>query len=900
MRTAERDPATAFPDRTRAEARLDIATVCLSGTLEDKLAAAAAAGFHGVEIFENDLVVSPWSPRRIRRQCADLGLRIDLYQPFRDFEAVAPEVLRANLRRAEQKFDVMEQLGVDTMLVCSSVSPDAVDDDDLAAEQLAALAARAADHGLRIAYEALGWGRFVNTYEHSWRIVRRAAHPALGLCLDSFHVLSRGSDLAAIRTVPGSKIFFLQLADAPRTHMDVSWCSGHYRLFPGQGCFDLAGFVGTVLATGYDGPMSLEVVNDVFRQADPGPAAVDAMRSLVALQETVTPNGCGLPPAPPLAGHAFTELAVDDVSGPAVTNTLRALGFDHVGQHRSKPVQLWQQGTARVLLNSARHGAVPGSAAITAVAVESADPPVSAQRADRLLAPLLPRTRQADEADLSSVSAPDGTAVFFCRTNDDAGWLADFTPTGTPAGSVPPGHLTGTDHISLTEPFDDFDRAALFYRAVLGMRPEPDTEFAAPFGLIRTQAVTDPDHHVRIALNAALLRRGEWAPAVSEPQHVAFTTGDVIAAAKAMRARGAPLLDIPGNYYDDLEVRLAPAPELLAAMRTYSVLYDRDDQGEFLHFYTEILGSRVFFEVVQRVDGYDGYGAVNSPVRMAAHRQRRLSKATTTHDYSVANLTALGLAPPVLVDTAADAGYRYVGLRLTRVTPDEPHFPLLSDPGLMRETKSRLADSGVEVLDVELIRLGPDDDPYTYLPILEAGAELGARHVITQLPDPDRGRKTERFATLCDLAKPLGLTIDLEFLPWTDTRDLTDAVHVLRAVARPNAAILVDLLHFARSGSSLADLRKLPRRWFNFAHVCDAPAEIPATDEGLIHTARFDRLFPGQGGIDVRGILAALPAGIPYALEIPRATLAAQVGEKDYVRLAIAAARRHLDTPAAG
>jgi 4-hydroxyphenylpyruvate dioxygenase len=598
--------------------RLGIATVCLSGTLEDKLAAAAAAGFHGVEIFENDLVASPWSPSRIREHCAGLGLGIDLYQPFRDFEAVPPEALRANLRRADRKFDVMEQLGVDTMLVCSSVSPDTVDDDDLAAEQLSALAARAADRGMRIAYEALAWGKFVSTYDHSWRIVRRASHPALGLCLDSFHVLSRGSDLAGIRVIPGAKIFFLQLADAPRMHMDVLQWSRHHRLFPGQGSFDLPGFVGAVLSTGYDGPLSLEVFNDVFRQADPGPAAVDAMRSLIVLRDSLKTE---LPPAPHLRGHAFTEIGVDEISGPDVTNALQALGFAHVGQHRSKPVQLWQQGEARILVNSVSGGVRPETAAITALAVESTDPQASAQRAERLLAPALPRTHQADEADLSSVAAPEGTAVFFCRTKED-GWPADFTTIGT----VLTGHLTAIDHVSLTEPFDDFNRAGLFYRSVLGLRPEPDTEFAAPFGLVRSQALTDAGRHVRIALNAAVLRRGDWAPAVEEPQHIAFTTDDVIAAAAAMRAAGAPLLTIPGNYYDDLDARLNPAPELLAALRTNSVLYDRDAYGEFLHCYTEILGSRVFFEVVQRIGGYDGYGAVNSPVRMAAHRQSRLSK----------------------------------------------------------------------------------------------------------------------------------------------------------------------------------------------------------------------------------------------------------------------------------
>ena len=170
--------------------RRSIATVCLSGTLDEKLDAAAAAGFDGVEIFEPDLLSSPLRPSEVRERAEALGLSIDLYQPFRDFEAVAPAQLKRNLRRAEAKFDVMEQLGVDTILVCSNVSADAIDDDALAAEQLRTLAERAGERGLKIAYEALAWGRHVSEYDHAWRIVAAADHPALGTCLDSFHILS--------------------------------------------------------------------------------------------------------------------------------------------------------------------------------------------------------------------------------------------------------------------------------------------------------------------------------------------------------------------------------------------------------------------------------------------------------------------------------------------------------------------------------------------------------------------------------------------------------------------------------------------------------------------------------------------------------------------------------------
>jgi 4-hydroxyphenylpyruvate dioxygenase len=612
--------------------RAAVATVCLSGTLEDKLSAAAAAGFDGVEIFEPDFIASSWSAVQIRDRCADLGLSIDLYQPFRDFDAADPDVLAANLRRAEHKFDVMEELGTDLVLVCSSVSPHALDDDDRIAEQLHQLASRAAERGLRVCYEALAWGRFVNTYERSWDIVRRADHAALGLCVDSFHILSRGSDPAGIAGIPGEKLFFLQLADAPHMTMDVLQWSRHYRLFPGQGAFDLPAFLGHVLTAGYSGPLSLEVFNDVFRQADPARAAVDARRSLLALQEETAAllpddvrHRAGLfepPPPQELNGHAFVELAVDGGSGGHVEHALETLGFARTGQHRSKPVQLWRRGDSRVLLNSATGR--PG-ASIAALGVETADAAASTRRAEALLSPVLPRTRGQSEADLSAVAAPDGTSVFFCTTASGAGsWLADFAPTGVASPPSAPGGITHVDHVALAQPFDHFDEAALFYRSVLGLRPQHSSEVAAPFGLVRNRTVTDPAGKVRIGMSVSVLRRGsEWQPAVTDPQHLAFASDDVLAAARAARAAGAPLLDIPDNYYDDLDARLAPPAGLLDQMRTLGVLYDTDAGGQFLHFYTEILGGRVFFEVVQRIGGYAGYGEVNAPVRMAAHRRQR-------------------------------------------------------------------------------------------------------------------------------------------------------------------------------------------------------------------------------------------------------------------------------------
>ena len=600
--------------------RRSIATVSLSGTLEEKLIAAAQVGFDGIEVFESDLINSASSPAELRSRAADLGLRIELYQPFRDFEGVGPEQLEANLRRATAKFELMAELGVGTLLVCSNVAPGALGGDDLLAGQLYELAEAAAGHGVRIAYEALAWGRHVDDYRHAWRLVAAADHPNLGVCLDSFHILSRGHDPGGIREIPGDKIFFLQLADAPTMLMDVLQWSRHYRCFPGQGSFDLTTFLGHVLAAGYAGPLSLEVFNDVFRQADAERTATDALRSLIALEEAV---GVGQPGTPAdLSGYAFVEIGVDPLGEIAAERMLGGLGFARAGRHRSKPVHLWEHGGTRILLNRTRGSREDwqrGDAAVTAVAVESSDPGRSARRAEALLAPPIPRRYGPGEADLTAVAAPDGTSIFFCRTDAGAGkgsWLGDFEPL--PGASPPHSLITGVDHIALSQPAHYFDEAALFYKSVLGLRNDDPVEIADPYGLVRSRAATGARGAVRVVLNVPALGGGP-SPESADFQHIAFGCTDIFMAAEAVRAAGIPVLPIPANYYADLAARSELDAARIAAMRSYDVLYDRTEDGEFYHFYTAMLGRRMFFEMVQRVKDYDGYGTPNTSVRMAAH-----------------------------------------------------------------------------------------------------------------------------------------------------------------------------------------------------------------------------------------------------------------------------------------
>nr|WP_203691076.1 sugar phosphate isomerase/epimerase and 4-hydroxyphenylpyruvate domain-containing protein [Streptomyces sp. SID12488] len=586
--------------------------------MTEKLTAASRAGFDGVEIFENDLLASPLTPEEIRARCADLGLTIDLYQPMRDIEAVPEDEFARNLRRARHKFELMRRLGTDTVLVCSSVSPLALDDDALAAAQLRQLAALAQDFGVRVAYEALAWGRHVSTYDHAWSIVEAAGHPALGTCLDSFHILSRGSDPKGIEDIPGEKIFFLQLADAPLLAMDVLQWSRHYRCFPGQGGFDIAGLVQHVVRAGYDGPLSLEVFNDVFRQAEAGPTAVDARRSLLVLQEDI-----GLAPLPePVVptGIAFAELVTPDAE--PVVALLGALGLARTARHRGKPVDLWERGEARILVNTGPAARRDGTG-LAAVGLESPDPEGAARRAEALLAPVLPRRRAPKDAPLDAVAAPDGTELFFCARDSAElpDWRADFEPIeyiGT-AGDAE-GGVDRIDHLALTQPWHHFDEAALFHRSVLGLNGQESVDVADPYGLFRSRAVTNSDGSVRIALAVG--------PAPSEDetraQHIALATDDVVAAARGFRAAGGSLLPMPANYYDDLAARYEFTEGELATYRELGILYDRDAQGEFRHCYTRTVG-RVFFELVQRDGGYQGYGAQNAPVRLAAqHAQQPL------------------------------------------------------------------------------------------------------------------------------------------------------------------------------------------------------------------------------------------------------------------------------------
>ncbi len=261
---------------------------------------------------------------------------------------------------------------------------------------------------------------------------------------------------------------------------------------------------------------------------------------------------------------------------------------------------------------------------------------------------------------------------------------------------------------------------------------------------------------------------------------------------------------------------------------------------------------------------------------------------------SLAHLTVLDLAPPEMIRLAAEVGYDRVGLRLIRVTDSTPGYPLHQDPAALRATSATLADTGITVNDIEFIRLTPDFHAESLLPFLDAGAELGARHVICAPYDPDLSRMSDNLATLHTLARPFDLSCALEFFPWTNVPDLASARAAVDRTGADDVGILVDTLHFDRSGSSLADLAALPPLRLPFLHLCDAQVAPPYSTEDLLHAGRAERLPPGEGQIDLKSILARLPGGVPIALEVPMTRLRAQNGNYHIASRVLHAARRLL------
>jgi 4-hydroxyphenylpyruvate dioxygenase len=608
-----------------------IATVSISGTLEGKLRAVADAGFDGVEIFENDLLSFPGSPAEVGRMIRDLGLECTLFQPFRDLEGMPPEQRARAFDRMERKFDVMDELGVDLILLCSNCSPLASDNRTQMIDDLSELGVRAANRNMRVGYEGLAWGRHIWDHRDAWALVRDVDHPNIGLVLDSFHSLSRKVPSASIGDIRADKLFIVQIADAPLLDMDyLSW-SRHFRNMPGQGDFALTDFAEAIHKIGYDGYWSLEIFNDRFRAGSASGVAVDGYRSLQLMHDSVAhrPRSIVVPAMPPrvdVKGVEFIEFTASDEEADALGAMLAALGFVPTAKHRSKAVTRWQQGDINIVINCEPEGLahsydIVHGASVCAIGLRVAGVSAAIKRAGALGVQKFEQAVGPDEMQIPSVRGVGGSLIYFVEDgSESAMWTHEFPQSlGEAAPSI---GLSRIDHIAQTMQYEEFLSWLLYYVALFNVDKTPQVEIADTLGLIQSQAVESPDKAFRMTLNGSMAAQTLSARFIHNymgagVQHVAFETADVFAAARAAKASGLQMLEISRNYYDDLAARYGLNNVLIDSMAELGILYDRDGDAEYFQFYSRAFAKRVFFEIVER-RGYDAYGAANAVIRLAS------------------------------------------------------------------------------------------------------------------------------------------------------------------------------------------------------------------------------------------------------------------------------------------
>ena len=612
----------------------------MSGTLRDKLEAAAAARFDAVELCEPDFIGFRGTPREVRTIADDLGIGIDLYRPFRDanngIDAATPSILD----RAERKFDLLADLGIPMLAVPVATFSAAVNGPGRTTEQLQTVAERAARRNLRVAVEASPNMR---------ALVQQANHPHLGLLLDSYQVLSAGENLAE---VGANRILFVRVGDARRPGWN-GVRGGFHRNLPGQGDLDVVGFLEQVLLTGYAGTLSLASFDDVLRATPSRRTGIDGMRSLLFLEsqvrnrlhQTSTTTGDDQatarildavalfdPPKPsPITGVAFVEFGVHHDESVRLGGLLEQLGFARFGKHRSKAVTLYRQGDIRFALNAepaadARGRFTQEPACICSLGLLTEQPGRAASRARALLSARRDTPRGAQEIELPTIVAPGGTLIQFAQHDQPV--EADFVEQ--PAATSATG-LNVVDHVTLGLTIEEVDTWILFARAVLGLTAGDSVDLAEPSGLMRGVGVTNDARSVRMFLKASEIpsarpgQRPETKSNAAVIDSIALGCDDIFATVERLRGKGVAFVPISGNYYDDLSAREVLDQPTVERMRGQDIVFARSGAGSYYQAYTETFEGRFYFQIVQRT-AYDGYGEVNEPLRVASLEQLRQLK----------------------------------------------------------------------------------------------------------------------------------------------------------------------------------------------------------------------------------------------------------------------------------
>jgi sugar phosphate isomerase/epimerase len=261
-------------------------TITLAGPLEAKLAAIRGAGFTQVMLSAGDIAAHPGGEAAAIGAIRASGLRVSGLQVLRDFEGLSGRLHEYKVDVAKSMLEMARAVGAPLLLVCSSTSAHAAADFDRQVADLRKLAMLAVPLRVRIAYEGLSWGRFVDDLPGAWALVQAAGRANLGLAIDSFHFLARETPLEVLEEVDPDKLFFAQLSDfmwsAPATPEERRETARHLRVFPGEGAHsdELAALIRALDRVGYEGDYSFEVFNDDYVQMQAARVAARARRSV--------------------------------------------------------------------------------------------------------------------------------------------------------------------------------------------------------------------------------------------------------------------------------------------------------------------------------------------------------------------------------------------------------------------------------------------------------------------------------------------------------------------------------------------------------------------------------------------------------------------------------------------
>ena len=601
--------------------KYSIATVCLSGTLEQKMHAAAKAGFHAIEIFENDLTQYRGSAADVKRIADSMGLDILVLQPFRDMEGMPEELRRKKYKMMERKMELAHQLGTKRLMMCSNVNPLSTNNLDRCSEDLYALAELAKREDMELGYEALAWGRHIADYDDAWNLVKMVDHPNLGVVLDTFHMFARGNTLDTLRNdIPVEKIALVQVADAPKMQMDILQYSRHYRCFPGQGDFPVIDFVKTLKDKGYDDYLSHEVFNDEFRSSSPKEKAVDGVRSLKWLEDQ-TDN---LFEAPSVSDLSFIEFAVKDPENNPFTDVIESLGFHKTHHHKSKNVDLYQVGDINLVFNyeknsNARTYLEGHGESVCALGVLTKDSQRLVELAKRYNSPTIYQARQENELNIPTLKSSSQLLIHLLDENQaEKFYDVDFEPVEN--AQPMDDNFVRVDHIGQVVAPDTLLSNMFFYKSIFGFVPEESFDLPDINGLITSRTIKSPNEKIKVALNSTSAKRTSAQRFLNDSNgasinQIAVECKDIFKAA----ANLSPIyqLKISNNYYLDIQAQFDLEDELIEKLQRNNILYTEDDTGRFFHFYTKEVNG-LFFEVVQRVGNYKKYGETNAFIRLAS------------------------------------------------------------------------------------------------------------------------------------------------------------------------------------------------------------------------------------------------------------------------------------------